>query len=245
MATMIELDHVSKARRVSWVRPPVPVLTDVSFVAPPGSVTTLLGPNGAGKTTALRILLGLTPADDGTATIGGKPYRHHRQPLHHVGSTLSGLGAHPSRRVHHHLRWMAASHGIGRSRVDQLLAFVGLAAAARTAVGKLSFGMRQRLAIAAALIGNPPVLILDEPTTGLDPDGIEWLHSLIRMWASEGRTVLTTTHHIADTASSTDQVVIIDRGRVVAAKPTAQLSATHGDLTAAYFAHVDRDQDQP
>ncbi|WP_341716194.1 ATP-binding cassette domain-containing protein [Micromonospora sp. FIMYZ51] len=215
------------------------ILTDVTFRAVPGRVTGLLGPNGAGKSSTLRILLGLDRADAGTALVNGRPYRSLRDPLRTVGSMLEGSGAHRSRTARNHLTWVARSNGIPRRRVADLLEQVGLGAAGRTRVGRFSLGMGQRLGLATALLGEPEALVLDEPVNGLDPEGIRWLRELLRGHADAGGTVLLSSHLMGEVAEIADDLVVIARGRVVAAGPIDQVTAGHPTLEAAFFALTD------
>jgi ABC-2 type transport system ATP-binding protein len=190
-----------------------------------GTVTGFLGPNGAGKTTTLRMLLGLVAPTAGTATIAGRPYRDLPDPARRVGAVLEAGGFHPGRTARDHLRVLAVAAGLDQGRADQTLELTGLAAAGRRQVGGFSLGMRQRLGLAAALLGDPEVLILDEPANGLDPEGVRWLRGLVRGLADEGRTVLVSSHVLAEVAQTVDQVVIIDRGRLVAQSTLAALTA--------------------
>jgi ABC-2 type transport system ATP-binding protein len=187
----------------------------LSFEVDAGQVVGFLGPNGAGKTTTLRILLGLAAATSGTATINGKPYRDLDRPLQQVGAVLDGMGAHPGRSARNHLRIQAMTADLDPSRVDEVLELVDLTSAADRRVGAFSLGMRQRLGLASALLCNPEILILDEPANGLDPEGIRWLRRLLRRLADEGRTVLVSSHVLAEIAQTVDSVVIVARGRLV------------------------------
>jgi ABC-2 type transport system ATP-binding protein len=196
----------------------------LDFDVAPGTVTGFLGPNGAGKTTTLRMLLGLVAPTSGTATIDGRPYRELADPVRRVGAVLEASGFHPGRSARDHLRVLATAAGVA-PRVDEVLEQTGLAAAARRRVGGFSLGMRQRLGLAAALLGDPDVLVLDEPANGLDPEGVHWLRSLVRGLADQGRTVLVSSHLLAEVAQTVDQVVIIDRGRLVAQSTLAALTA--------------------
>jgi ABC-2 type transport system ATP-binding protein len=189
---------------------------DLSFTVQPGRVTGFVGPNGAGKSTTLRMMLGLTRPDGGEVKFGGRRYRELPQPLAQVGAMLEPRAAHGGRRVADHLRWLARSNGIPAARVDEVLALVGLAELRRRRAGRLSFGQAQRLGLAAALLGDPPVLLLDEPVNGLDPEGIVWLRTLLRGLAAEGRTVLVSSHLMAETALTVDHVLVLHRGRLVA-----------------------------
>jgi ABC-2 type transport system ATP-binding protein len=201
---------------------------DLSFAVRRGTVTGFLGPNGAGKTTTLRILLGLVEPTEGTATIEGRPYRQLSDPVHRVGAILEASSFYPGRTARNHLRAQAMAGGIGGARVAAVLELVGLLGAADRRVGGFSLGMRQRLGLATALVGDPEVLILDEPANGLDPEGVRWLRELLRAFADEGRTVLVSSHVLAEVAQMVDNVVILDRGRMVAHAPLAQLAATAG-----------------
>jgi ABC-2 type transport system ATP-binding protein len=191
----------------------------------PGSVTGFLGPNGAGKTTTLRMVLGLIRPTGGRATIGGRPYRHLANPSTVVGAALESSSFHPARSARNHLRIMCTVAGLPLGRADEVLATVGLTEAARRKVRGYSLGMRQRLGLAAALLGNPAVLVLDEPANGLDPDGIRWLRGLLRHLAGEGRTVLVSSHQLNEVEEIADRVVILNRGRLVRAGSIAELTA--------------------
>ena len=195
---------------------PVLAVDDLSFSVPAGRVTGFLGPNGAGKTTTLRILLGLVHPTTGSATINGVAYADLADPARTVGAVLEATSFHPGRRARDHLKILAAAAGIAQSRVEQTLERVGLATAADRRVGGFSLGMRQRLGLAAALLGEPEILVLDEPTNGLDPDGVRWLRGLVRQLASEGRTVLVSSHLLSEVAQTVDDVVIIANGGLVA-----------------------------
>ena len=204
---------------------PLVAVQDVSFTVAYGRITGFLGPNGAGKSTTLRMLLGLIRPDTGTAAIAGTPYPALASPARTVGALLDPA-AHPGRSGQDHLRVLAAAAGIPRERVRPLLASVGLQHAARQRAGGYSLGMRQRLGLAAALLGDPAVLILDEPANGLDPQGIRWLRDLLRRLAAEGRAVLVSSHLLAEVAQTADDVVVISRGRTVAQAPLPDLLAT-------------------
>ena len=197
---------------------------DLSFGVEPGTITGFLGPNGSGKTTTLRALLGLLSPTSGSATIAGRPYRALAAPLREVGAMLDAA-AHPSRSARNHLRILAAEASVPRSRVDEMLALVELGGAADRRVGGFSLGMRQRLGLAAALLGDPRVLVLDEPANGLDPQGIRWLRDFLRSLAADGRTILLSSHVLAEVAQTVDDVVVISSGRVVAHAPLDQLTA--------------------
>ncbi len=203
----------------------VTALRDVSFSAAPGRVTGFLGPNGAGKTSTLRILLGLNRPTAGSALIDGRRYRDLESPARRVGGSLSADVFHPGRSGRAHLLALALAAGIDRARVDLVLEQVGLSAAARRPVGGYSLGMRQRLGLASALLGDPAALVLDEPINGLDPDGIRWMRSLLRSLADEGRTVLLSSHVLSEVQQTVDDVVVIRHGRVVFDGPLTALEA--------------------
>jgi ABC-2 type transport system ATP-binding protein len=199
----------------------------VSFTVRPGHVTGFLGPNGAGKSTTMRMVIGLDRPTSGTVTVDGARYADSPAPLRAVGALLEARALHPGRTARAHLRWMAASNGIPRSRVEEVLGLVGLEAVAGQRVGRFSLGMGQRLGIAAALLGDPPVVVLDEPVNGLDPEGIRWVRTLARDLAAEGRTVLVSSHLMAEMALTADHLVVIGRGRVLADCPTTEFIAEH------------------
>lgn len=194
---------------------PVRAVNDLTFSVQPGQVTGFLGPNGAGKTTTLRMLLGLVRPTAGTATFGGTEYRQLKHPLATVGTALEASSFHPGRSARNHLRGYALAAGISRSRVDDVLTQVGIAQFADRRVGGYSLGMRQRLGLAFALLGDPGVLVLDEPVNGLDPEGIKWIRSFLRQLAAEGRTVLVSSHLLAEVQQSVDRVIIISHGSLV------------------------------
>jgi len=197
----------------------------VSFTVEEGTVVGFLGPNGAGKTTTLRMLLGLITPSEGSATINGRLYRDLRSPLHVVGAVLESSGAYPGRTARNHLRIQATIGEVPRSRVNEVLELVELTEAADRRVGHFSLGMRQRLGLATALLCDPEILILDEPANGLDPEGVHWLRELLRHLAREGRTVLVSSHILAEVAQTVDSVVILDRGRLVSHETLNQLTA--------------------
>ena len=199
---------------------------DLSFVVEPGRITGFLGPNGAGKTTTLRMLLDLISATSGTATIDGQDYRDIADPTGTVGAALEATNFHPGRSGRDHLRVIAAAAGIPDSRVDELLELTGIPAAARKRAGQYSMGMRQRLALAAALLGDPRVLILDEPAKGLDPEGIRWLRGFLRHLAEQGKTILVSSHLLQEIEHTVDDVVIIANGRLVSSGTVAELRGT-------------------
>ena len=188
----------------------------LTFTVKPGAVTGFLGPNGAGKSTTMRMMLGLSRPDSGTATVNGRPFTGHRRALHEAGALLDAHAAHRGRSSYHHLLCLAQSNRIPRRRVDQVLEIVGLSGVAGRRVGAFSLGMAQRLGIAAALLGDPPVLICDEPINGLDPEGILWMRTLLRGLAAEGRTVLVSSHLMSEMALTADHLVVIGRGRLLA-----------------------------
>ena len=198
---------------------------DLSFTVPPGQVTSFLGPNGAGKSTTMRLILGLDTPDSGSVTVGGRPYAACRRPLFQAGALLEAKSCHGGRTARNHLRCLADSNGINRSRVDEVLDLVGLTGAARRRAGGFSLGMSQRLGIAAALLGDPPVLMLDEPVNGLDPEGVLWIRTLLRTLAAEGRTVLLSSHLMSEMAMTADRLVIIGRGRLIAQATMADFLA--------------------
>jgi ABC-2 type transport system ATP-binding protein len=204
----------------------VTAVDDLSLELPAGTVTGFLGVNGAGKTTTLRMLLGLVAPTAGTATFDGLRYAELDRPTHHVGAVLEASSFHPGRRAVDHLRILATAGGMPASRAAEALERVGLGDVARRRVGGFSLGMRQRLALAAALLGEPEVLILDEPANGLDPEGVQWLRTFLRGQAAEGRTVVVSSHLLAEVAQTVDHVVILDKGRLVADAPLAELTAT-------------------
>ncbi|WP_084959710.1 ATP-binding cassette domain-containing protein [Thermoactinospora rubra] len=204
---------------------PVKALDGMSFTVTPGQVTGFVGPNGAGKSTTMRIIVGLDAADEGSALVGGRPYRSLRSPLRHLGALLDAAALQPSRTARHHLLWLAHSQGLPAARVEEVLELVGLAGAARRRAGGLSLGMRQRLGIAAALLGDPPVLMLDEPFNGLDPEGIVWIRGLLGSLAAEGRAVLVSSHLMSQLQDVAGHLVVAGRGRVVADTGVAQLIA--------------------
>jgi len=197
----------------------------LSFSVLPGRVTGFLGPNGAGKTTTLRMILGLVKPSSGVALIDGVPYRALPSPKRAVGAVLEATSFYPSRRARDHLRVLCAMSGIDERRADEVLAMVGLADVARRRAGGFSLGMRQRLELAGALLGDPGVLVLDEPANGLDPQGIAWLRQFLRWYASSGRAVLVSSHLLAEAAQTVDDVVIIASGRLVASAPVSELTS--------------------
>ena len=200
-------------------------LDGISFSVAPGQVTGFVGPNGAGKTTTMRVILGLDAADEGSALIDGQPYAALRHPLSRVGSLIDAGALHPSRTARNHLLWLAYSQGLPARRVDEALADAGLQAVARRKAGGFSLGMRQRLGIAASLLGEPAVLILDEPFNGMDPEGIVWLRGFLRSLAAEGRALLVSSHLMSEVQDAATHLVVIGRGRLVADTSVAELIA--------------------
>jgi ABC-2 type transport system ATP-binding protein len=209
---------------------PVQALDGMTFTVQPGRVTGFVGPNGAGKSTTMRVVVGLDAPDAGTATIGGRPYRTLKNPLTHVGSLLDAGALQPGRSGRSHLLWLAHSQGLKAGRVDEVIALAGLEPAARRKAGGYSLGMRQRLGIAAALLGDPPVLIFDEPYNGMDPEGIVWMKGFLRSLAAQGRAVLVSSHLMSELEDTAGHLVIVGRGRVIA-------DTTVADLIAAASGH--------
>ena len=210
---------------------PVQALDGMTFTVHPGQVTGFVGPNGAGKSTTMRVVVGLDAPDAGTATIGGRPYRTLRNPLRHVGTLLDAGALQPSRSARNHLLWLAHSQGIKAGRVDEVIALAGLGSAARRKAGGYSLGMRQRLGIAAALLGDPAVLIFDEPFNGMDPEGIVWMKGFLRSLAAQGRAVLVSSHLMSEleallTDGGAGHLVVVGRGRVIADTSVTELIAT-------------------
>ena len=215
---MIEVEHLTKRYRQATA------VDDLSFSIPRGRITGFLGPNGAGKTTTLRVLLGLVLPTSGRAAVDGRRYRELPAPLRTVGAVLEASNYHPARSGLNHLRVLATAARISRARVDEVLAEVELSAAAKRRVGTYSLGMRQRLSVAAALLGEPELLVLDEPANGLDPEGIRWLRNFLRSFAESGGTVFVSSHVLAEVAQVADDVVIIHRGKLVAQQSVTELT---------------------
>jgi ABC-2 type transport system ATP-binding protein len=207
----------------------------LTFDVRPGMVTGFLGANGSGKSTTMRLMLGLDRPDTGRVRIAGHPYRDLPWPLREVGAVLEAKAFHPGRSARAHLAALAASNAIPRSRVDEVLEIVGLARVARRRAGGYSLGMAQRLGLAAALLGDPAVLILDEPVNGLDPEGIRWLRNLLKSMAAQGRAVLISSHLISETALTAEHLVVIGQGRLLADAPVAELSARASTLEDAFL----------
>jgi ABC-2 type transport system ATP-binding protein len=209
---------------------PTTAVDGLSFTVDPGRVTGFVGPNGAGKSTTMRIILGLDRPDGGSALVGGQPYHRLPNPLTHVGAMLDAAAVHPARVARDHLLWLAHAGGLPTRRVDEVIEQVGLTSVARRSVGGFSLGMRQRLGIAAALIGDPPVLMFDEPVNGLDPEGVRWIRGLLTALAREGRAVLVSSHLMSELEGSADHLVVIGRGRLIADRSVSDLlDAASGD----------------
>jgi ABC-2 type transport system ATP-binding protein len=221
---MIQIDHVTK-RYGDKV-----AVEDLTFTVKPGVVTGFLGPNGAGKSTTMRVIVGLDRPNAGSASVNGMPYRDLPAPLHQVGTLLEARAIHTGRSAYNHLLAMAQTHGIGRQRVQEVIEIVGLTDVARKRAGGFSLGMGQRLGVASALLGDPEVLILDEPANGLDPEGILWIRNLLKGLAAEGRTVFVSSHLMAEMAQTAEHLVIIGRGRLIADTSVADIvaEASHG-----------------
>ena len=221
---MIEIEHVTKRYGDKLA------VDDLSFSVKPGIVTGFLGPNGAGKSTTMRVILGLDKPTSGRATVNGKAYRDLPAPLHEVGAMLEARAIHTGRSAYHHLVALARTHGIGRPRVEEVIELVGLGDVARKRVGGFSLGMGQRLGIAAALLGDPQTLILDEPANGLDPEGILWIRTLLQRLASDGRTVFLSSHLMAEMAQTAEHLIVIGRGRLIADTTVGEIlaEASHG-----------------
>src|ERR1700691_4877973 len=216
---MIKVEHLTKRYQHTTA------VDDLSFEVRPGVVTGFLGPNGSGKSTTMRVILGLDHPTKGQALVKGKPFIELRDPLHQVGALLDAKSVHPGRTARNHLRALAASNRIPFSRVNEVLEFSGIASVANKKVGNFSLGMSQRLGIAAALLGDPEVLMFDEPVNGLDPDGIRWVRNLLKGLAREGRTVFVSSHLMSEMALTADQVVVIGRGRLIAETSISELTA--------------------
>jgi ABC-2 type transport system ATP-binding protein len=205
-------------------------LDGMAFIAGPGQVTGFAGPNGAGKSTTMRVILGLDAPDGGSALISGQPYPRLRRPLCHIGAMLDAAALQPGRTARSHLLWLAHSQGLGGGRVDEVIELTGLASAARRKAGGFSLGMRQRLGIAAAMLGDPPVLMFDEPFNGMDPEGIAWMRGYLRSLAAEGRAVLVSSHLMSELQDCADHLVVAGRGKVIADTSVAELvAAASGD----------------
>ncbi|HEY1618402.1 MAG TPA: ATP-binding cassette domain-containing protein [Streptosporangiaceae bacterium] len=209
---------------------PAQALDGMTFAVRPGQVTGFVGPNGAGKSTTMRVILGLDAADSGTALVGGLPYRALRRPLTHVGALLDAAALQPGRTARNHLLWLAYSQGLTAGRVDEVIDQAGLRAVIRRKAGGYSLGMRQRLGIAAALLGDPLVLMLDEPFNGMDPEGIIWMRGFLRALAAQGRAVLVSSHLMSELEDTADHLIVVGRGRVIADRSVSDLiAAASGD----------------
>ena len=209
---------------------PALALDGMSFTVQPGRVTGFVGPNGAGKSTTMRVILGLDAADEGTATVGGRPYASLRQPMRVIGSLLDAGALQPSRSARNHLLWLAHSQGLGARRVDEVIEQAGLQGVARRRAGGYSLGMRQRLGIAAAMLGDPAAIMLDEPFNGMDPEGIVWMRGYLRSLAAAGRAVLVSSHLMSELQDTADHLVVVGRGQVIADATVASLlAAVSGD----------------
>jgi ABC-2 type transport system ATP-binding protein len=239
---MIKVEHLTKRYQDTLA------IDDLDFEVLPGVVTGFLGPNGSGKSTTMRVILGIDHPTKGQATVKGKRYEQLRDPLHEVGALLDAKAIHPGRSARNHLRALAASNRIPFSRVDEVLEFSGIASVANKKVGNFSLGMSQRLGIAGALLGDPEVLLFDEPVNGLDPEGIRWIREFFRSLANEGRTVFVSSHLMSEMAVSADQIIVIGRGKFITQGSIDDLTATakgtvfvraadHQRLTAALRAH--------
>jgi ABC-2 type transport system ATP-binding protein len=201
----------------------------MTFTVLPGQVTGFVGPNGAGKSTTMRVILGLDAPDGGTALIGGQPYRTLRHPLSRVGALLDAAALQPGRTARNHLLWLAHSQGLGAARVDEVIEQAGLETVAKRKAGGFSLGMRQRLGIAAALLGDPPVLMMDEPFNGMDPEGIVWMRGFLRSLAAQGRAVLVSSHLMSELQDTAHHLVVVGRGQVIADTSVAELIAAASD----------------
>jgi len=212
---------------------PTLALDGMSFTVEPGQVTGFVGPNGAGKSTTMRVILGLDAADEGNALVGGQPYASLRQPMRVLGSLLDAGALQPSRSARNHLLWLAHSQGLASRRVDEVIEEAGLEGVARRRAGGYSLGMRQRLGIAGAMLGNPAAIMLDEPFNGMDPEGIVWMRGFLVSLARQGRAVLVSSHLMGELEDTADHVVIVGRGRVIASRSVAELiAAASGDRVA-------------
>jgi len=206
---------------------------DLSFVVKSGQVTGFVGPNGAGKTTTFRLILALARAEAGRALVNGRPYASMRRPLRELGALIDAGATHPGRRARDHLRWIAETNDLPRTRIDEVLELVGLTSVARRRTGGFSLGMAQRLGIAAALLGDPPALMLDEPVNGLDPEGIRWMRGLLRSLAAEGRAVFVSSHLMAELEDTADHLIVVGRGRLLADTTVADLRNRASDHSVA------------
>jgi len=231
---MIEARHLTKRYGNKLA------VSDLSFTVKPGIVTGFLGPNGAGKSTTMRLIVGLDAPTDGEVTVNGRHYADFQAPLHEVGLLLEARAVHGGRSAYNHLLALAQTHGIGRARVEQLIDLVGLAGVAHKRAGGFSLGMGQRLGIAAALLADPAVLILDEPINGLDPEGIRWVRELLRSLAAEGRTVLLSSHLMSEMQLTAEHLIVIGRGRLIADLPLDEFVRRHsGQSVRVRSPHAD------
>ncbi|WP_336249219.1 ABC transporter ATP-binding protein [Stomatohabitans albus] len=232
---MIEVINLTKTHGA------ITAVDQVSFMAPAGSVTGLLGPNGAGKSSVMRIICDLDRADSGTATVCGRRYREHPFPMRVIGAQFEGSGAHPSRRAIDHLRWITRVNRLPGTRITEVLELVDLQPRDwKRRVREYSLGMQQRLGIAVALLGNPDVVIVDEPANGLDPIGMQWLRGLLTGLARDGKTVLMSSHLMSETEIIADRVVLMDRSRVIGEGLVNNLVQVHGSLEQAFFTHLEQ-----
>jgi ABC-2 type transport system ATP-binding protein len=231
LRTVAVMDATIEVRALTKRYGTVVAVDDLTFSVAPGHVTGFVGPNGAGKSTTMRLILGLAAPDAGTALVGGEQYVEKRIPLREVGALLDASATHPARRARDHLLWLAQSNGLPRSRIDEVLALVGLSAVADRRTGEFSLGMAQRLGIAAALLGDPPVLMLDEPVNGLDPEGIVWIRTFLRSLAAEGRTVFVSSHLMSELQGTADHLVVIGRGRLIADASVEDLLSSSSSAT--------------
>ena len=220
---------------------PVQALDGMTFTVEPGQVTGFVGPNGAGKSTTMRVILGLDRADTGTATVGSHPYHSLKYPMRHVGSLLDAAALQPSRSARNHLLWLAHSQALPSSRVREVIKLAGLDSAANRKAGGYSLGMRQRLGLAAAMLGDPAVLMLDEPFNGLDPEGIIWMRHFLRTLAAQGRAILVSSHLMSELEDTADHLVVVGRGRVIADATVAALigGASDGRVTVRTTARTE------
>ncbi|MCG7202657.1 MULTISPECIES: ATP-binding cassette domain-containing protein [Streptomyces] len=239
--TIDESDATIEVRDVRKRFGSTQALDGMTFTVRPGQVTGFVGPNGAGKSTTMRVILGLDKPDAGSALVGGRPYRDLRTPLKHVGALLDAAAVQPSRSARHHLLWLAHSQGLNAARVDAVLRQAGLQEVAQRKAGGFSLGMRQRLGIAAALLGDPPVVMLDEPFNGLDPEGFMWMRGFLASLAAQGRAVLVSSHLMSELQDTADHVVVVGRGRVLADMSVRQLleSMSEGRVTLRTSARND------
>jgi ABC-2 type transport system ATP-binding protein len=222
---MSKVESVLTVENLTKVFGPVRAVDDLTFEVRPGLVTGFLGPNGAGKSTTMRMMLGLDRPTAGTATVDGRPYRELDAPLRQVGALLDASWIHPNRSARSHLRWMAASNGIPRRRVDEVLDMVGLASVAGKRAGGFSLGMKQRLGLAGAMLGDPHTLLFDEPVNGLDPEGIVWIRGFMRNLAAQGRTVLVSSHLLTEMSLTADHLVVIGQGKLIADCSVAEFTS--------------------